>query len=119
MIEGKKPEDMGESLTFNIKKWDVAGEVLLGKLLSVEDFTGSKFETTCKSYLFDTDDGKISTILGAASDKQLEGKDLIGHVIYIVFLGQIDLEGGKRCNHFKIVDITGNLKTDSKEKVFK
>lgn len=111
-IEGKNVNDIGENLTYNIKKWENAGDFILGRLLKVEDFQGSKFSTNCKSYLFDTDEGKVSTILGASSDKQLSGKDIIGSVLYVEYKGQIDLEGGKRCNHFMIVDVTKNYAID-------
>lgn len=95
-----------ERLTFNIKSWNESGDFLVGKVKKIEDFQGSKFETVCKSYLLETDEGLISTVLGASSDKQLEGLDLIGHILYIEYLGQIDLEGGKRCNRFSVIDVT-------------
>jgi hypothetical protein len=104
--EAVKNGEAGELLTFNIKKWDESGDFIIGKVVKIEDFQGSKFETICKSYLFDTDQGLISTILGASSDKQLESMDLTNHILYVEYLGQIDLEGGKRCNRFKIVDVT-------------
>ena len=94
----------GKEITANIFAFKEPGDELVGKLLRVESFTGGKFDSACNQYFFETDEGQTQTILGAATDKQLEKQDVTGHVLRITFRGKISLEDGRQFNKFRIED---------------
>lgn len=89
-------------LTTEIKSFKNPDDSLIGKLLEINEFTGGKFEKSCKQYLFETDDGLVTCLLGGATDKQLEKQDLIDKVLIIIFKGQAELEDGRKVNKFDI-----------------
>ncbi len=91
-----------KQITTEIVSFKNPEDSLIGKLLEISDFTGGKFDTSCKQYLFDTDTGLKTCLLGGATDKQLEKQDLKDKVLIIVFKGQDEIEGGRKVNKFDI-----------------
>lgn len=91
-----------QQITHAIKTWEEPGDALLGKVVEIGIFDKGKFETNCKYYLLDTDEGLVSTVLGAAADSGLEGRDVEGHIISIEFMGIKELKDGRHCNQFNI-----------------
>jgi len=100
-----KRKGTAKSLMVDIHTWKEPGDELVGKVMEVKPFEGGKFDSTCMKYIMDTDNGMITTILGAAADKQFEGKDVTGKVLWITYKGKTDLEGGKQCNRFDIREL--------------
>src|SRR4030042_6012415 len=100
ILEEFEGEIIGEPISIDIKSWKDDGDHLIGELLEIKDFEGGNFETTCKQYLFKTDEGLITTILGGSMEKIFAESDYIGKVLYIKYKGKIELEDGKRCNRF-------------------
>lgn len=94
----------GKSMVITIKTWKEEGETFYGVLLQTKPFDNSRFENSCMMYIFDTDDGLVSTVFGAATDKALEKEKLVGHLLKIIFHGKISLEDGRQCNKFEIID---------------
>lgn len=88
--------------TYRIHTWDTVGDVLIGKVMGLNDFTGGKFETPVKAYLLDTELGFISTILGSATDEQLSAVDLPGKIICITYQGKKELTDGRSVNLFDV-----------------
>jgi len=99
-----------ESVSVTIHTWEEPGEILCGRLLEVKPFEGSNFEQTCNQYIFDTDAGLCSTILGAGTDKAMEGKDFIGRVLLITYHGKKQLKDGRSVNNFQIQAIPDKVK---------
>lgn len=96
--------------TYRIHTWDKEGDVLIGEVMGVTDFTGGKFDTTVNSYLLDTDLGLVSTILGTATDEQLSAVNLEGKIVCITYQGKKQLDDGRSVNIFD-VDVMGDIKT--------
>lgn len=72
------------------------GQVLIGKLLDIEEFEGNQEMGSCKRYIIDSDDGLVSLLLGQATDKQLENHLQIGEGIYVMYRGKIRIAGGQK-----------------------
>lgn len=104
LAKAKKADKM-KPLTVEIKTWKEVGEELIGKVIDVKPFEGSKFDTTCQKYIIETDDGLITTVFGGSVDKQFEGVNLIGKVIYAVYKGKGDLDDGRKFNRFEVLEI--------------
>jgi hypothetical protein len=105
-VEDNDIDDIGKPISIDIKAWKEAGDTLTGELLQIGKFEGGKFESECNTYLFKTDEGLVTTILGASIDKAMEENDLIGRILHIRYKGKTDLGDGRSCNRFGIVDIT-------------
>lgn len=99
-------EEHGEYVSIDIHTWKTDGETFIGELKEVSDFEGGNFEKKCKKYLFKTDRGLKTTILGASVDTQIDPDKYIGHVLLITYRGQIQLDNGRSCNRFTVVDVT-------------
>lgn len=104
-LEKAKKSGKAKCLMVDIFTWKEPGQELVGKVLEVKPFEGGKFDSTCMKYIMETDDGMITTILGAAADKQFEGKDVTGKVLWITYKGKVDLDNGKKCNRYDIREL--------------
>ena len=91
-----------KEVTRNIQSWNDEGETIVGKVVEIAPFNEGTFDTEVNAYLIDTDDGLISTVLGSATDKQLDELDLMGKLIYIEYRGKKNLKDGKQVNNFKV-----------------
>ena len=101
LYEQAVAEGKAKDMSYRIHKWSDDGEALTGVLVSIQPFTESKFETTCNSYLFDTDDGLVSTVCGKAVDSVLSEKN-IGDLVHLVYKGRSTLPGGRSMNVFAV-----------------
>jgi hypothetical protein len=99
-------KDRAIPLSVDIKTWKESDDYLIGELVDIKPFSGGEFETNCMQYTFKTDDGLVSTILGSSMDKIFEREDYRGRVIHIKYKGKLELDDGKRCNKFQIMDVT-------------
>ena len=95
--KGKTDQAVVEILT-----WDTEGQEVIGKLIGIGPFTEGKFDMEVKKYTIETDHGKVSTVLGAATDKQLASKVKIGTSLYIKWKGQKEIGGGRHVNLFEV-----------------
>jgi hypothetical protein len=100
----------GKQLNLEIKSWDAERDEFTGKLSSVSNFEGGKFDGTCKQYVFEGDDGMVSMVLGSAMDKALEGKVHAGMVLNVLYKGKKHLDDGRQVNCFVVTDITDAAK---------
>jgi hypothetical protein len=100
------PNDAGDPVSIDIHTWETDGARIIGELKEITDFEGGEFEQKCKRYIFKTDKGLVSTILGSSVDKQISPEKYIGRVLCITYNGQISLKDGRRCNRFTVVDVT-------------
>lgn len=102
--EYQKAEKEGktETITHEIFTWDEEGQELAGIVKKVSEFKEGQYEQNANQYEIDTGEGVVSTVLGGATDKQLEGTQLVNKKIYIQFKGQKEIAGSKRVNLFKI-----------------
>lgn len=91
-----------ERLDMKMVKWSLEDPVLIGRFVSQEVMPETKFDTPVQRYIFDTDAGRMSCLLGAATDKQMVGKMLAGDLMRIEYEGTKDIGGGKKVNLFKI-----------------
>jgi len=98
-----KAKEKGKTtqVSIEIHTWDTEGQELIGKLIDVLKFEEGKFDTEVKKYVIETDHGRISTVLGAATDKRME-KVKAGDMLYIKWKGQKEIQGGKHVNLFDI-----------------
>ncbi|GAG55167.1 unnamed protein product, partial [marine sediment metagenome] len=85
-----------------IHSWDEEGQQLIGKVVEIMPFTHGKFDTEVQQYILDTDEGRVSTVLGAATDKQIAGKVKPGTMVAIVFRGQKQLADSRSVNRFEV-----------------
>ena len=100
--EKAKEKSKVEIITRQIVSWEEEGQLLIGQFIRTEPFTEGEFDTEVLSYIIDTDDGIITTVLGSATDKQLEKVDLRNRNICIEYQGKKELGESKRCNLFKV-----------------
>lgn len=100
------PNDAGEPVSIDIHTWETDGTRIIGELKDIQPFEGGEFEQKCNRYIFKTDKGLISTILGSSVDRQIQPEKYIGKVLCITYGGQINLKDGRRCNRFTVVDVT-------------
>ena len=100
----QKAKDKGklDQITTNIYKFTTEGETLVGEVVKIIPFTAGDFDVEVKAYIIDTEIGRISCVVGSATDKQLDNFKLVGKVIAITFHGQKDLEGGKHVNLYTV-----------------
>lgn len=106
IIPQAENDDYGKPLSVDIKTWKEVGDSIIGELVEIKPFEGGDFETKCNQYLFKTDDGLASCILGSSMDKIFEVEDYVGRILYIKYKGKLELEDGRRCNKFQISDMT-------------
>jgi len=97
-----KSKGKTKTLTRDICTWEEEGQLLFGKVLSISPFTLGVFDTEVKSYEIETDDGIVNTVLGSATDKQLEKVDPVGQKIRIEYKGKKQLKDGKQVNRFDV-----------------
>ncbi len=90
------------TLTPVVHQWTEVNEVLVGKLVGIEVAKSSKGKGNFLIYKLETDEGTISTTLGASIDRNIDLKPHIGEIVAIEYLGKKDLKGGKRLNMFSV-----------------
>lgn len=91
-----------EEVTTSIFRFEEEGQHLIGKLVDISPFAGGDFETDVNQYTLDTDNGRVSCILGSAADKQLTQQDIIGKLVCITYYGKVSLSDGRRVNRFSV-----------------
>ncbi len=91
-----------QRLTRQIWTFEAEGDVLIGKVLSIEPFTAGTFDTEVKCYIIEREQGVVSTVLGSATDKQLSKIDPVGRSIRIEYLGKKPLDDGRHVNLFHV-----------------
>ncbi len=89
-------------VTRGIQSWDEEGDFIVGKVVEIGPFTEGSFDTEVNYYLIDTDAGRVSTILGSATDRQIAELDLVGKLVHIEYRGKKQLADGKQVNNFKV-----------------
>lgn len=97
-----KEKNKTKQVTTNIFTFDTEGDELVGVLKQVGPFEEGIFDTDVNKYTFQTDNGLISTVLGAATDKQLGPKECIGKLMRIVYHGKKQLKNDKAVNLYTI-----------------
>jgi len=102
LYSNAKEKEAAVPLTYEIVRWSEEGQTIVGKVLKIEPFYGSSNEVECDKYLVDTDDGLKSLVLGASTDKQLNGQVQAGMIVAITYRGKVALEGGRHVNRFDI-----------------
>lgn len=84
------------------------GDELVGHLVAIEVVQNDKVQEPCNRYVFDTDEGMRSVLMGAASDKQLEGRIEIGKLTYVKYEGKREIDNGaKQVNIWKVIQVEG------------
>jgi len=111
------PNEAGEPVSIDIHTWETDGTRIIGELKDIQPFEGGEFEQKCNRYIFKTDKGLISTILGSSVDRQIQPEKYIGKVLCITYNGQISLKDGRRCNRFTVVDVTEAFRHWEKKEV--
>jgi hypothetical protein len=96
----------GEDLMTKIHKWDKPGDTIIGVLESHTEFESSKYDQKCNRYTLQTNAGRISVVLGAVVDRSLDVERMIGHTLYIKYMGQELTGTGKKMNVFVVKDVT-------------
>jgi len=102
--EFQKAEKAGktEQLTREIYTWEEEGQELAGVLENVSVFEGGLYEQEVNQYQINTGEGVVSTILGSATDKQIEKLAKVGMKIYIQYRGKKEIAGSKHVNIFTV-----------------
>jgi hypothetical protein len=85
-----------EEITTSFKTFVGEGDMLIGKFLYSEQVEPKENMGPVNRYVFETDDGLQSCLLGAAADKQVEGKFKTGEVYVIIFRGKIPIDNGSK-----------------------
>ena len=115
LYEEAVAENRAKDMAYRIHKWSDDGDALTGVLVSIQPFKETKFDTTCNSYLFDTDEGLVSTVCGKTVDSVLSEKN-VGDLVHLVYKGRSTLPGGRVMNVFGVYIVQGISKDASKSK---
>lgn len=94
-----------ETLNIIIKEWKEENDTLIGRLKKIDEFVGEFVDNPCKCYVFETDNGVESCVLGTVSDKILNAQENIGKVFAITFRGKNRSKKGVEYNDFQILRI--------------
>ena len=87
-------------LTPRYIKWEKKGDVILGAFRSKTTVTSSLGGGEYNQYLFDTDEGLVKFALGRSADAEIGVQLVPGHVYLIEYLGQVEIDRGRRVNRF-------------------
>lgn len=80
------------------------GDNLLGVFQRQETITLPRFGSDVERYVFDTEDGRVSCILGGATDKQLGNSLKPGDIVSIVYGGKKKIDDDKKeVNIFEVL----------------
>jgi hypothetical protein len=101
LAEAKKNGGTHE-VTSMIHSWDEIGQYIVGEIEDISDFTGGKYDAKVKQYTIRTDKGRITTILGSFTDKQLADIVFVGVILCITYQGQKTLEDSRSINLFSV-----------------
>lgn len=105
MVREAKKNDSLEKITSVFKKDWKKGEVLTGRLMSMEPIENEKMKSKYFSYLFNTDEGNVKTALGAGVDREVRPFMEVGRVYIITFKGTEDIGKGREMKRFEIVHV--------------
>lgn len=108
IAKANKDAGTGEPQTPEFVKLDTRGQTLVGRLLAMDEVKASQGEGHFNMYIFDTDEGRIKTKFGGASDKEWGNQLEIGSIYQIKFLGQDPLSGGLKVNRFECLRLIEN-----------
>lgn len=97
-----------ERLGTQVFKFSEKGEKFVGVLIGIARCKGKKSKSEFLAYHFGTPDGKISTVLGKSIDVNIRPHLKKDTVYRIEFLGQKDLDEGKKLNQY-LVEQLGEL----------
>lgn len=104
---------MGKQLNLLMFKFEEVGDKIEGEVLEIQkdfEIPGSENEGRCDRYIMIDNEGtKRSFILGSATDKTLDGVDMVGMKIRVVYQGKKTISGGRSVNQFKVEDIEDEL----------
>jgi len=89
-----------KSLTPKYFKWNKEGDIILGVFRSKTTVTSSLGGGEYNQYLFDTDEGLVKFALGRSADAEIGVQLVPGHVYLIEYLGQVEIDRGRRVNRF-------------------
>ena len=103
IIDKAVQDGKGVEQSLELFNWEDEGQSLKGRLLSYEDFTGGDFDTVCQRYTFETDEGKVSTVLGTVGDRALKSPENKGRLFCIQFRGKKEGKKGTKFNDFSIL----------------
>ena len=96
-------EGAGETLTQKFFTFREAGDTLRGVFKYYETVTPKADMGPVNRYVFMTDEGDVSCLLGASTDKKMADKLRPGDCLDIVFEGKRTFDGGsKQVNEFTI-----------------
>lgn len=96
-------EGVGETLTQKFFTFQQSGDTLRGIFKYYETVTPKEDMGPVNRYVFMTDDGDVSCLLGASTDKKVADKLQPGDCIDITFEGKKAFDGGsKQVNEFTI-----------------
>ena len=95
-----------EELTVSFKTFAAEGDMLIGRFLYSEKVQVKEDMEPVNRYVFDTDEGMQSALLGGAADRQFGDKFQTDEVYMIQFRGKIPLDGGARqVNRWEVIHV--------------
>lgn len=102
--EAKKAKRL-QSLNPTFLTWKEKGQEVVGRYLDRIEVASGVGQGSYYQYLFDTDDGRVKFALGQATDKEVGGLMVRGHVYQISFSGKETIGKGRTINRFQIVEV--------------
>ena len=96
-------DGVGETLTQKFFTFSQPGDLLRGVFKYYETVTPKQDMGPVNRYVLMTDEGDVSCLLGASTDKKIAGKIQPGDCLDIQFEGKVPFDGGsKTVNEFSI-----------------
>lgn len=101
-FNASKKEGQAASLNVRIQQWTKPGLKVIGKLIRVAPLAKSAYDVEVQTYLFQTDEGLVSCVLGAAMDKEVGDRLVVGNLYYVEYQGKRDIGQGRKVNLFDV-----------------
>jgi len=107
----KQFEDMQKNnaltpLVSSLKTEFAEGEVITGILVDIKLVEFEKTKSTVNSYVVDTDDNRISFIMGSATDAQLEGTIVINEPYAFMFIEKKEISDSRTVNVWQVYPLS-------------
>jgi len=100
MLDNARKNETAEDIAAQIFQFAEEGDCLVGKLIGVDVFESQMYDTNCMRYVFDTDDGVVSCVLGKATDDRISARLKVGQVLALTYQGKAKTSRGNMVNQF-------------------
>lgn len=105
LYENASKQGKLEDVSSRFVKFEKEGDCVIGQLLQYRRVQKSENDNGFYRYMFDTDKGRVSIILGASMDDVLPFPENVGKIFIVKYDGQEKLPNGHPMNTYTVQEI--------------